>query len=102
MLNNKRKCVIHEIIDNTPSLAKIFAKGSVSPSFRRTKNVKEILARPRRTNHTDIKVALNEKGNAISVRVFLSRIRSFFPTLVQAENTLSDNTFIVNLKTLFT
>ena len=45
---------LHEhLIYNSPSLAKIFPKGSNIPSFRRPKNIKEILARPRRTNHNN-------------------------------------------------
>ena len=38
------------LIDNSPFLAKIFPKGSIIPSFRRAKNIKEIPARPRRTD----------------------------------------------------
>ena len=41
------------LIYNSPSLAEIFPKGSIIPSFRRTKNIKEILAGPRRTNLND-------------------------------------------------
>ena len=37
------------LIKNSPSLTKIFPKGLIIPSFRRAKNIKEILARPRRT-----------------------------------------------------
>ena len=50
------------LIANTPSSAKIFPKGSIIPSFRRAKNIKEILARPRRTNHTEIRGCFKYKG----------------------------------------
>ena len=45
---------LHEhLIYNSPSPAKIFRKGSIIPSFRRPKNIKEILAHPHRTNHNN-------------------------------------------------
>ena len=50
------------LIDNSPSLAKIFPKRSIIPSYRRAKNIKEILARPRRTNHTEIRGCFKCKG----------------------------------------
>lgn len=38
------------LIYNSPNLAGIFPKGSVIPFFRRSKNIKEILGAPKRTN----------------------------------------------------
>ena len=38
------------LIYDSPNLANIFPKGSIIPSFRRAKNIKEILAKPKNTN----------------------------------------------------
>ena len=38
------------LIYNSPSLAKRFSKGSIIPSFRKTKNIKVILAGSKRSN----------------------------------------------------
>lgn len=61
------------LIHNSPSLAKIFPKGSIIPSFRRTKNIKDILARPRRTNYnnTDVQGCFKCKGKCDLCRNFL-------------------------------
>ena len=40
------------LIYNSPSLAKTFPKGSIISSFRRTKNIKVILAGSKRSNYT--------------------------------------------------
>ena len=42
-----------QLIYDSPSLSKIFPKGSIIPSFRRPKNIKEILARPPKINDND-------------------------------------------------
>ena len=42
-----------QLIYNSPSLSNIFPEGSIIPSFRRPKNIKEILARPRKINVND-------------------------------------------------
>ena len=66
-------------IDNSPSLSKIFPKGSIIPSFRRTKNIKEILARPRRTNfdHTERQGCFKCKGKCDLCQNFLVESDNF-------------------------
>ena len=59
------------LIDNSPSLAKIFPKGSIIPSFKRAKNIKEILATPRRTTQTDIQGCFKCKGKCDLCKNFL-------------------------------
>ena len=48
------------LIYNSPFLAKIFPKGSIIPSFRRTKNIKEILASSKNSNHSTSETALDQ------------------------------------------
>ena len=68
------------LIYESPLLSQIFPKGSIIPSYRRPKNIKEILARPK-----DLIIAiitlpldvLNVRANAIYARIILSKIRSF-------------------------
>ena len=66
-------------IDNSPSLSKIFPKGSIIPSFRRTKNIKEILARPHRTNfdHTERQGCFKCKGKCDFCKNFLVESDNF-------------------------
>ena len=61
------------LIDNSLSLSKIFPKGSIIPSFRRTKNIQEILARPRRTNldHSERQGCFKCKGKCDLCKNFL-------------------------------
>ena len=42
----------HFIYDS-PTLAQIFPKGSIIPSYRRAKNIKELLARPKGSNYSN-------------------------------------------------
>ena len=54
------------LIYSSLSLAKIFPKVSIIPSFRRTKNIKEILAGSYTTSETALnKVVLNARANVI-------------------------------------
>ena len=41
------------IIYNSPTLAEIFPKESIIPSYRRAKNIKELLAGPKRSNYNN-------------------------------------------------
>ena len=68
------------LIDNSRSLAKIFPKGSIIPSFRRAKNIKEILARPRRTIYTDIQGCFKCKGKCDLCKNFLLESDHFSST----------------------
>ena len=41
------------LIYESPLLSQIFPKGSIIPSYRRPKNIKEILARPKKTHYSN-------------------------------------------------
>ena len=41
------------LIYESPSLSQIFPKGSIIPAYGRPKNIKEILAKPKRSNYTN-------------------------------------------------
>ena len=68
------------LIENSPSLVKIFPKGSIIPSFRRAKNIKEILARPRRANHTERQGYFKCKGKCDLRKNFLVESDHFSST----------------------
>ena len=68
------------LIYNSSSLAKIFPRGSIIPSFRRAKNIKEILARPRRTNYTEIRGCFKCKGKCDRCKNFLVESDHFSST----------------------
>lgn len=42
------------LIYNSPVVAQIFPKGSIIPSFRRAKNIKDLLACPKSSNYTNV------------------------------------------------
>ena len=91
----------HFIYDS-PTLAQICPKGAIIPSYRRAKNIKELLARPKGSNYYS-----NNDHSATgcfkcskNVRTILRRISlRFFTALVQIVITLSGNTLIANLRT---
>lgn len=41
------------LIYESPTLSEIFPKGSIIPSYRRPKNIKEILAKPKKSNYSN-------------------------------------------------
>ena len=89
------------LIYNSSNLPGIFPKGSITPSFRRSKNIKEILGAPKRTNLAEgndrrcFKYKCNRK--CVLCRNFLVETDTdFFRVLIPVENILSDKMSIVN------